>query len=243
MKTKSIKDSLALALDNCSSLERIDDLIAQTRDSIGIYKVGLEQFTRFGPSIVERIIKKDVKVFLDLKLHDIPNTVAKAVESVCELGVHFLTIHAFGGLSMMRAATDAAKNATTRGKISPKIIGVTVLTSISEEMLKGELNVAKSLEQQVADLAGLAAKAGLDGIVCSAADLLAVKPMVPQHFEIITPGIRFDGGATHDQKRVATPQEAIKNGATILVLGRAVTEAKSPGDAAKGIVEALKLSV
>jgi orotidine-5'-phosphate decarboxylase len=234
------RDYLALALDNVSSLSAISALAKAVAPSIGVFKIGLEQFTHFGPAVVEAIRKADRKIFLDLKFHDIPNTVGNAVESACVLGVDFLTIHTLGGSAMMRAAKEAADRARQRTGHAPKIIGVTLLTSIDQECLTSELSVKLTPADYVRHLATLAVQAGLDGIVCSAADLPVVKPLVPDALEIITPGIRPAGSAANDQKRNATPQDAVKNGATLLVLGRAVTEAQDPGKAAEEILAQVK---
>jgi orotidine-5'-phosphate decarboxylase len=232
MKKHSI-DQLALALDNFSSLEAIKKLIHQTAPSIGVFKIGLEQFTHFGPPVLDVVRSASRKIFLDLKFHDIPNTVAKAVVSAGALGVDYLTIHTQGGLEMMAAAKSAAQTCAR----PPKIIGVTLLTSIGEESLRKELTVTLDTVSYVRHLAGLACDARLDGIVCSAADLPQVKLHLPESFEIITPGIRPVGAATHDQKRIATPAEAIGNGATLLVLGRAITEAENPAHAVQLILD------
>jgi orotidine-5'-phosphate decarboxylase len=234
---KNSRDFCALALDNVSSLQEIKKLVHSTAPSIGVFKVGLEQFTRFGTTALEIVRAADRRIFLDLKFHDIPNTVGKAVESACELGVDYLTIHTTGGITMMRAAKHAAEKHAN----APKIIGVTVLTSIDEACLQNELRVCLSPVDYVRHLAGCAVRAGLDGIVCSAADLPVVKPLLPDLFEVITPGIRPAGTSAHDQKRIATPHDALKNGATLLVLGRAVTDADDPGNAAEKILASLKL--
>lgn len=234
---KQTKDYLALALDNCSEKGKLLDLVDATKEYIGIFKIGLEQFIRFGPEIVTAVQMHGTKIFLDLKLHDIPNTVAKAVASAAELNVQYLTIHTSGGLEMMKAASDAAK----KSKNPPKIIGVTVLTSIDQAMLNNELKISGTTQSQVAHLAKLAVSAGLDGIVCSAADLPDVKQLIPVGIEIITPGIRPAGSDIGDQKRIATPQQAIEQGATILVIGRPITGAEDPGMAAKDIYFSIKL--
>jgi orotidine-5'-phosphate decarboxylase len=236
---KAPQDYLALALDNVNSLDQLTALVNQTRDSIGIFKIGLEQFTRFGLPVIETIKKTNRKIFLDLKFHDIPNTVAKAVSSACELGVDYLTIHTQGGTEMMKAAAKAANDARQKGLHAPKLIGVTVLTSISVETLHSELGVSASLIDHVKHCAQMAAASGLNGIVCSAADLPYLKSQLAQDFEVITPGIRFEGGEAHDQKRVATPKEAIANGSTILVVGRIITQAANPAEAAKQVIDSI----
>jgi orotidine-5'-phosphate decarboxylase len=228
------RERLALALDNVSSKEEIESLIKSTSEWIGVYKIGLEQFTRFGPSVLELVRKQERKIFLDLKFHDIPNTVAKAVSSACELGVHYITVHTQGGVAMMQAATEAASK--TKSDICTKIIGVTLLTSINAHALAEELAVQMDSTTYVRHLATLAVISKLNGIVCSAVDLPGVKDILPDHFEVITPGIRPSGSEIGDQARIATPREAIENGATLLVIGRPITAAKAPGEAARAIL-------
>ena len=229
---------IALALDNISDPKGIAGLIDATSEWIGVYKIGLEQFVRFGPPVLELVRERNREIFLDLKLHDIPNTVAKAVHSAIDLGVHYLTIHTQGGSAMMEAAI-AAKREYPETKTA--LIGVTLLTSIGKEALKNELMVPSEPEMFVRHLAQLAVNAEIDGIVCSAVDLPAVTSLLPERFEVITPGIRPSGTDTHDQQRVATPLEAAKGGATVLVVGRAVTAASDPARAAEGIFNEIKL--
>jgi len=235
---KETKDFIALALDNTDDIAALKTLILKTRGSVGVYKFGLEQFTRFGPKALD--LAKDVggRIFLDLKFHDIPNTVAKAVKAACGLGVDYLTIHTQGGADMMKAAAEAAAGAARR----PKILGVTLLTSIDRKMLNDELSVPMETGQYVLHLARKAVEAGIDGLVCSAADLETVKPSLPDGFEVVTPGIRPAGADVNDQKRVATPEWAIKNGATLLVIGRPITGAADSGAAAAEIVREIERS-
>lgn len=228
---KPIKDYLALALDNYTDKKKILNLIEKTKDSIGVSKIGLEQFIRFGPEIIDDVQKTGNKIFLDLKLHDIPNTVAKAVIAASEHTIDYLTLHTGGGLEMMKAAVNAARNIEN----PPELIGVTVLTSIDQNTLNNDLRINGSVTDQVIHLAQTAVKAELDGIVCSAVDLPAVKQYLPEKFEVITPGIRLTDISEDDQKRVAKPQKAIENGATLLVIGRPITEASDPKAAAKEI--------
>ncbi|MCL2183135.1 MAG: orotidine-5'-phosphate decarboxylase [Chitinispirillia bacterium] len=229
---KNVSDYIALALDNSGDLNALRALIGKTAGSVGVYKLGLEQFTRFGPGVLDIVRDTGRKVFLDLKFHDIPNTVAKAVEAACALGVDYMTIHTQGGTEMMRAAAEAASKADRR----PKILGVTLLTSIDQTMLNEDLSVQMKTAEYVLHLAKKAVGAGLGGLVCSAADLEMVAPAVPDDFEIVTPGIRPAGADVNDQKRVATPSWAIKNGAGLLVIGRPITGANDPGKAAADIV-------
>lgn len=232
---KQAKDYLALALDNVSKKDSIIDLVKSTKEYIGVYKVGLEQYIRFGPQIIYEIKKEEVKIFLDLKLHDIPNTVLKAVTAASGHTIDYLTLHTGGGLEMMKAAVNAIRDIEN----PPNLIGVTVLTSIDQNALNNEIRINGTVTEQVAHLAQMAVKADLDGIVCSASDLPDVKKYLPDSFEIITPGIRPANSEIGDQKRIATPQQAIANGATILVIGRPITGAKDPVDAAKRIFESI----
>lgn len=238
MKTQSKppRDFLALALDNSSDLDALIALVAKTAKSVGVYKLGLEQFTRFGPKILDIVREAGAKIFLDLKFHDIPNTVAKAITAACDLRVDYLTIHTQGGVEMMKAAVSAAENAAHR----PKILGVTLLTSIDQSMLNNELAVPLDANKYVEHLAKMAALAKIDGIVCSAADLENVRPTLPENFEVVTPGIRPAGADVNDQKRVATPAWAIKNGATLLVIGRPITAAENPEKAAENILKEIE---
>jgi orotidine-5'-phosphate decarboxylase len=231
---------LALALDNLHSPTDVRTLVSQTKDYFGTFKVGLELFTRYGPSILDIVFESGRKVFLDLKFHDIPQTVANAVRSASRLGVQYLTVHTQGGTEMMKAACAAARSAGNEGLSPPKIVGVTLLTSIDAIALLNELNVSVAMEQHIKILALRAVDALLDGIVCSAADLPYVKPLLPDGFDIITPGLRLPQANTHDQKRIASPKEAVKNGATLLVIGRAVTEDKDPSAAAEKILKSLE---
>ena len=214
----------------CLQLRRI---IFQTFP--GVFKIGLEQFIRFGSSIIEDAQKTKNKIFLDLKLHDIPNTIAKAVIAASEHTIDYITLHTSGGLEMMKAAVSAARNIEN----PPKLIGVTVLTSIDQHTLNNDLRINGSVTDQVIHLSQMAVNAELDGIVCSAVDLPSVKKYLPDSFEIITPGIRPAGSDLGDQKRVATPQQAIDNGATMLVIGRPITAAKDPAGAARKIFESI----
>jgi len=233
---KNAKDFIALALDNIDDIDTLIRLVVKTRASVGVYKFGLEQFTRFGPGILDAAREVDRRIFLDLKFHDIPNTVAKAVKAACALDVDYLTIHTQGGVEMMRAAVEAAAGAARR----PKILGVTLLTSIGQTALNDELAVPLKTDLYVQRLAQKAVEAGIDGLVCSAADLEAVKPSLPQDFEIVTPGIRPAGSDANDQKRTAAPEWAIKNGATLLVIGRPITGAADPRMAAEEIVRGIE---
>ena len=232
---KNPRDFLALALDNLQDIRHLRHIIELTKPFCGTYKIGLELFTRYGPSVLDIIQESGRNIFLDLKFHDIPNTVAQAVVSASHHRVHLCTLHTQGGKAMMLAAADAARSIREKGGLAPKLIGVTVLTSIDALSLREELCISASLQEHVAHCASMAAAAGMDGIVCSAADLPYVKKTLPDAFEVITPGIRRSGSALHDQKRTASPAEAVSQGATLLVIGREVTFADNPAAAIEAI--------
>jgi len=187
-------------------------------------KIGNEMFTRFGPSFVRALIAKEFKVFLDLKFHDIPNTVASACKAAADLGVWMLNVHAVGGLAMMQAARDALE---PFGNSRPLLIAVTVLTSLAADDL-ASVGINKPLLEQALSLAKLAQQAGLDGVVCSALEVPELKKACGQDFLTVTPGIRIQGDATHDQVRCVTPEQAAKLGSDFGVIGRSITRAADP---------------
>jgi orotidine-5'-phosphate decarboxylase len=214
---------IIVALDLPTAAEALS-LVDRLGDSVGFYKVGAPLFTRVGPAIVEELNRRDKRVFLDLKYHDIPNTVAQAVSAAAELGISLLTIHASGGSSMLRAAREALPIGE-----GPRLVGVTLLTSFSaadvEEVWDKEL---RSLREEVARLAAVAADAGLDGVVASALEAEALKRRHGPDFLVITPGIRPAGHLAGDQQRIATPADAVRAGSDYLVVGRPVLTAADP---------------
>lgn len=197
-------------------------------------KVGKELFTAAGPEFVRELVDKGFKVFLDLKFHDIPNTVAKAVRSAAELGVWMINVHASGGTRMMIAAREAIADLPN----PPLLIAVTVLTSMSADDLQ-ELGVAIPLTDQVLHLAALASQSGLDGVVCSAQEAALLKARLGSEFVLVTPGIRPLGSALGDQRRVMTPQQAAALGIEVLVIGRPITEAADPANVLRAINRSL----
>ena len=216
-------------------------LAEQLAPVVGAFKVGKELFTAAGPEIVRRLRATGGAVFLDLKFHDIPNTVAKAVESAVALDVQMLTIHASGGLAMMRAAEQAAQESARRlGRPAPLVLGVTVLTSMDGRDL-AEIGLGLDVGAQVERLALLAVRAGLRGLVCSPLELGALRKILPREMQLVTPGIRpADGRKADDQKRTLTPAEALAAGASWLVIGRPITAADDPRAAAGRILESLR---
>lgn len=187
-------------------------------------KVGKEMFTHFGPEFVKDLVNRGFDVFLDLKFHDIPNTVAKAVAAAADLGVWMVNVHASGGFKMMQKAKEAL---VPFGDKAPILIAVTVLTSMSEEDLVG-IGITRTPAEQVQHLALLTKKAGLDGVVCSAMEAKSLKKLLDQDFKLVTPGIRPAGANVDDQKRIMTPEEALNVGVDYLVIGRPITKAKNP---------------
>ena len=187
-------------------------------------KVGKEMFTHFGPDFVKALVDRGFDVFLDLKFHDIPNTVAKAVAASAELGVWMVNVHASGGLKMMEKAKEALLPYADK---APLLIAVTVLTSMGEEDLAG-IGISKSPAEHVQHLATLTKQAGLDGVVCSAMEAQSLKSLLGQDFKLVTPGIRPEGSNADDQKRIMTPRQALDVGVDYLVIGRPITKAENP---------------
>ena len=206
-------------------------LARSVRDHVGGFKLGLEYFCANGPQGVAVIKDLGLPIFLDLKLHDIPETVARAVRAVAGLGASYLTLHAQGGPAMLEAAASAALEF---GHQRPRLLAVTVLTSLDAPDLM-EIGVRDALEQQVARLARLAARRGADGIVCSPREIAAVRQAIGPDRLIVTPGIRPAGADKGDQKRTMSPREALGGGADILVIGRPITAADDPAEAARAI--------
>lgn len=208
------------------------------------YKVGLELFTRAGPSVVGELRDRGLRVFLDLKLHDIPTTVARAVTSAAEAGVDYLTVHASGGRAMVAAAVEAAEEGgEAAGGAGPRVLAVTVLTSLTPRGL-AEIQggpPADSVESAVLRRARLAVEAGAHGVVASPLEIGSLREVVGPDRLIVTPGIRLPGGATHDQSRVATPGAAARAGADALVVGRAVTGAADPAAALHAVLRHMEV--
>jgi len=214
---------IIVALD-VSTVEEAARLLDQLDANQCRVKVGKQLFTSCGPELVKQINDRGFEVFLDLKFHDIPNTVVGAVRAAADLGVWMVNIHASGGRAMMEAAANAL---ATRGAGTPLLIGVTVLTSMAQEDL-AEVGVPSSPQEQVRRLALLSADCGLNGVVCSAAETAMLRDLAPSNFCLVTPGIRRAEDAAGDQKRIVGPADAIANGSTYLVVGRPISQAESP---------------
>ena len=230
-------DRLVLALDVDDAADALA-LVKDLRDLVGVFKVGHQLFTAYGPDIVRRIIDAGGKVFLDLKYHDIPNTVAKASTEAVKLGVSIFNVHALGGLDMMRAAADAARETADRtGAPLPLVLAVTVLTSMDETALRSELKISRSLPRTVAQYARLARRAGLHGVVASPQEITLLRRTIRDPFVLLTPGVRPDWAAQDDQKRVMTPGEAVRSGADYIVVGRPVLKAQDRTRAVRMILD------
>jgi len=230
-----MKEKICLALDVSSRKEAMD-LVRPLRDLTGMFKVGMQLFTAEGPSLIREIIGVGGKVFLDLKFHDIPNTVKSAAVEAARLGVSMMTIHAVGGTGMMQAvARDLHEKF---GTAKPLVVGVTVLTSLDDKAL-GDMGIASGMDTQVVRMAKLAESSGLDGVVCSPREIQMIRAALRPDFKIVTPGIRMSGQSVDDQQRTATPREAITAGADYIVVGRAVTHAPDPRSALETLLQGL----
>lgn len=227
-------EKLIVALD-VKSLDEAKALVDKLIPAVKIFKVGLGLFTLYGYAAVEMVKDKGGKVFLDLKFHDIPNTVASAVISASNLGVFMLNVHTLGGSEMMKKAAEAVKGKADR----PKILGVTVLTSMDQKAIN-EVGIEKSVEEEVLNLATMAKDAGLDGVVASPQETSAIRKKLGKDFIIVTPGVRPEWAARGDQKRIATPSSAIKAGADYIIVGRPIIEAEDPIEAARKVIEEMK---
>ena len=221
---------VALDVDTAAEARQLADRL---RGVVGGFKIGKQLFTSEGPSIVKDLVARNDRVFLDLKYHDIPNTVAGAVRAATRHGVWMLNVHASGGMDMMKAARAAADEESVKtGRPAPLLIGVTVLTSLTDANL-GDIGVGGSAETQVRRLAALTKKAGLDGVVASAREITIIREACGRDFLIVTPGIRGSGDAKGDQARTMGAAEAIEAGASYLVVGRPITAAADPRAAAE----------
>ena len=226
-----IRERLIVALD-VSTAREAQALVQRIGEAAGIYKVGLQLFTAEGPRVVRDLVSSGRRVFLDLKLHDIPNTVSHAVKSAVELGAHMLTVHASGGIAMLRTATEAAA-----GQLN--ILAVTVLTSLDDEDMQ-ETGISGRVADQALRMTALAQKTGCQGVVTSPREASLLRNALGEGFMIVTPGVRPAGAEPHDQQRIATPAQAIANGASHIVVGRPITHAPDPATAAHAIIREIE---
>ncbi|MBY0356861.1 MAG: orotidine-5'-phosphate decarboxylase [Candidatus Obscuribacterales bacterium] len=240
---KDARERLILAVDT-ATMEEARQLLDELHEYVGVFKIGLQLFTQYGPEILELFQSAERKIFLDCKFLDIPNTVAKACESATALGVSMFTVHAAGGKKMLTAAAEAVKTKSNQlGVQAPMILGVTVLTSMDESTLRNELKVASSVKEQVLNLAALCQQSGINGIVASPEEIVELRAKLGPAASIITPGVRPVWASADDQSRIMTPGEAITNGADYLVVGRPITKAKSPKEAAAKIVDEMQAAL
>ena len=228
-KEQEARRRVCLPLDGLNTIREIEERVTELNPVVGLFKIGKESYTRFGPKAIEVVQKTGAEVFLDLKYHDIPQTVRGAARAAAELQTYMFNVHALGGIEMMKAAVEGANSISPSNAYIPKIVGVTILTSIDQNIMNDELKIPGSVEDQVLHLAEQSAFAGMDGIVCSAADLNVIRYKLPIEFIYVTPGIKgINTPAGKDQRRVFTPSNAIQGGSSILVIGRAITGQKTP---------------
>ncbi|MGH7988710.1 MAG: orotidine-5'-phosphate decarboxylase [Limisphaerales bacterium] len=233
-----MRNPIIIALDVPAADDALK-LAEQLAPVSGGFKIGSELFTSAGPDIVKKIRERGALVFLDLKFHDSPNTVAKAVAAAVRLDVQMLTVHASGGSEMLKAAEDAAQEAAWKlGRTPPLVLAVTVLTSLDVSALS-EIGMDVKVDYQVRRLANVATKAGLRGIVCSPLEIPALRKFLPAQVQLVVPGIRTGAEKADDQKRTLTPREAISAGANWLVIGRPIYAAENPREAAEKILSSL----
>jgi orotidine-5'-phosphate decarboxylase len=228
-----MKDKIIIALD-VSSRDEAMHLVKELRDTVGMFKVGSQLFTACGPQIVRDIVAGGGKVFLDLKFHDIPNTVTHAVVEAAKLGVSMITIHASGGRTMMQSVSKELHDQF--GKTRPTVVAITVLTSFDTRALF-EIGIEVPIEEHVKRLALFAQECGIDGVVCSPREIHPVRKIVNENFRIVTPGIRLPDQSLNDQQRIATPHEALAAGADYIVVGRAITADPDPHAAAERLLK------
>ncbi len=230
------KNKIIVALD-VSTADEARRHIAELRDEVGAFKIGLQLITAAGAPFIREVVEDGVKLFLDTKFHDIPNTVAKASDEVARLGVWMFNIHASGGAEMMSRTAESVREVCRKERLSaPKIIGVTVLTSSDRDTLK-QVGVEREVKNQVVELAKLAERSGLDGVVASPQEISLIRENISdENFIIVTPGIRPSFAGADDQKRTMSPKDAVQNGADLMVIGRPILKAVSPVEAVRKIV-------
>ena len=235
-----MSDQRLIAALDFHTMDDVRSFVEQLGDTVGFYKVGMELFYSVGGEVVSYLKQQHKQVFLDLKLHDIPNTVAEGLCSLMRLGADILNVHASGGYTMMKTAAERVKQEAQRlGIEPPKLIAITVLTSINASDWQG-LGQPMEIRDQVVRLARLAKQAGLDGVVASPQEAAAIREACGPEFLIVTPGVRPAGSAVNDQSRIATPSSALQNGASHLVVGRPIRLAENPAEAAKKIIKEME---
>ncbi|MFH1846093.1 MAG: orotidine-5'-phosphate decarboxylase [Candidatus Omnitrophota bacterium] len=231
-----MKKKLIVALD-VNDLKKAEELIDILSPVIDIFKIGIAPFTAFGNKVTERIEKKRKKIFLDLKVHDIPNTVQSAARNAADKNVFMMNFHCLGGMKMLEAAVKGARQGVSENP--PLLLGVTILTSMKQEDMNA-IGISGQVREKVIELALLAKKAGLDGVVASPLEVKEIKEKAGKEFIVVTPGIRPEWAVKGDQKRILTPRQAIQQGADYIVVGRPILEAKDPAKAAALIIEEME---
>ncbi len=235
-----MKTELVLALD-VYDIDLVKKYITDLKGRVKYFKVGNQLFTSFGPEVVRMITENGISVFLDLKYHDIPNTVEQAARAAVRLGVSIMNVHTVGGLEMMKRAVSGAKDEAAKlGIPAPVVLGVTVLTSMDKELYAECFGNKTSVSDTVLFLCSQAKKAGLDGVVASPMEIRLIKDAAGEGFKVLTPGIRPKWASADDQKRIATPKEAVKSGADYIVVGRPILKSHNPFDAANKILEEME---
>ena len=229
------KEKIIVALDVPTRAQALE-LVAKLYDDVGAFKIGMQLYNAEGPRIVHDIQKQGGKVFIDLKLHDIPNTVAEATKVLTGLQAFIMTLHASGGKKMLAAAAQSARENVPESGRKPLVVAVTVLTSLSQQEFTDEIGIERPIAEQVVNWAKLAQAAGLDGVVASPQEIDVIRQACGKDFVIITPGIRPLWAAANDQSRIMTPKQAVEAGADYLVIGRPITAQPDQAEAAKRIV-------
>lgn len=229
---------LILALDLCD-LEQAQYLVKELRDYVGFFKVGLELFCNLGPQVVSLIQEQGARVFLDLKFHDIPRTAAQAARAAVRMGACMFTVHVAGGRKMLRSVLEAVHEEAKTGE-PPKVIGVTVLTSLEAEQLRTDLGLSRSPLEQALFWAELARRCGLSGVVASPNEVGAIRACAGSDFLIVAPGIRPKGSEADDQRRISTPSGALRSGADYLVIGRPILKAPDPRQAVVALIREME---
>lgn len=239
LKEEDYRKRMIVALDVKNQTEALE-LISRFEGQLRYVKVGMELFYATGYPLIEKLKKQGLNIFLDLKMHDIPNTVGKTAAQLTRLEIDMFNLHIAGGMKMMEAARNQMENTLAVGQKRPLLIGVTQLTSTDQSMLQNEIGIPSTVEESVLHYSKLAQLAGLDGVVSSPLEVKKIKAQSGLSFLTVTPGIRLVKGLTHDQKRVTTPEKAFQLGADYIVIGRAVTEAENPAKVFATIIKRLK---
>ena len=237
------KERLILALD-MDTREKAEEWVHKMKTHVGMFKVGLQLFTKDGSELVKSIRKRGGRIFLDLKFHDIPNTVAGACASACSLGVDLVNVHALGGKAMIRAAAQSLKDSSAKMRVAkPKLLAVTILTSHDARSLKQDVGLRLAPAKEVVRLAKMAQASGAEGVVCSPREIALVRKACGPRFLIVTPGIRSARDEMGDQKRTLTAPQAVAAGADYIVVGRPILNAPDPAEYAKGLVAEMEAAL